>query len=419
MNYNRGVFTSIEYQLLQPVYENQFEDGEQLSTEVSRMKLIDLNDDCLMHIFRYLRSEDLANVSEVCKSFQPLALTTFKSLWKDRHVFLSNISTKDKLHSTRILRNFGSSLKKVNIDFGGDRTNNKFFDVIMIKCLDLIEVEFSGFAVEIFTKVLTMRNIVRFNRKFTNLKRIRFGVLSNKLVNAECIHQTFPKLEHLSIQHPFNDLNLKKFLTLNPQLKSLELDYDFHSITRQLIGFIDDKLPHLEQLVLRDMGDRRVNNYQPKFLNNLRRLHICATVNGKFLPGLAISNKKVEELIIEADTCNNNLIDLICQYKEVKKLAFYCRLNTIRDDDLIKLSETLPKLSEVELRGYKKAFLPIQNISKFVQVSQQLTKFVLKPFTLDLLDGIKQNLHPPQWNVTHFDDTLKICKSYKREWNRI
>lgn len=399
---------------------DQFDNSQQLNTEVPQMNVLDLNDDCLDQIFRYLNTADLATISETCKTFQQIAVKTFKSKKKNSVVFLCNNTKAAKFESSRILRQFGRFLQKVNIDFGGDKTNDKFIDVIVDKCnLNLFEVEFSGIEMEIIgkviSKILNKRNISRFIAKFSNLKRLRFGVLADKLVDAQCIQQKFPNLEHLSVQHPFDDRNLKNFMESNVQVNSLELDNDFRSVTRHLIMTIDKILPHLEQLELKGIiqcgGAVRTMDYQPLYLNNLKRLVIRDMHNGKFLPNLAISNKKVEEFIIEVDACNDRLINFICQYKFIRKLVLCCGLNTFYGHNLLQLSESLPNLSEVEVRGYDE-MLPIQNIVKFIQRAKQLTKVALKPFSMDL-NEVKQKLDPHQWVVTQSDATLKLSKLYK------
>lgn len=109
------------------------------------MSLLEMNDDCLIEIFRRSSLEDLGIVWEICKRFQLLAVRAFTSAWKDVTITLRNFTAKDKLHALRILRQFGNKLQKVNIEFCIDG-NEDFLNFIIDKCgLNLTEVKFSHY----------------------------------------------------------------------------------------------------------------------------------------------------------------------------------------------------------------------------------------------------------------------------------
>lgn len=388
-------------------------DNTELNTDVSQTMFMDLNEDCLDKIFRYLSIRDLGSIAETCKWFQELAIKTFKCIWKNEVATLHNNSTKDKLDSLRILRQFGDLLLKVNIDFGGNRRNTEFLDIIMDKgSVKLLEIEFSGFtASDRLDKVLSKRNLYRINAHFNNMISLRFGLLSDNLIVPNCIQQAFSNLQHLSLQHPFNNRHLASFIRFNPQLRSLEFGHDYSFVDRDLMNLINRLLPNLEELKFMEVKKHlSTTAYQPLFLKNLKRLLIRDMKNGKFLPNLSISNKKVEELDIEVFSCNDKLIDTVCQYKAVQKLTLNCLTNNFRGTNLMKFSEHLPQLTELELRGYNES-LPMENILQFIQEAANLTTLSLLQFTIDV-EEIKEKLDPDHWNVSQSHQQLLICKKF-------
>ncbi len=102
------------------------------TNEVST-SLLDLNDDCLLKIFRILSLADVSRVAEVCHTFRDLATETFKYEWKNKTIRLSNKTKETKVESTAILRNFGTQIQKVQIVFD-QHVNDTFFNLIIDKC---------------------------------------------------------------------------------------------------------------------------------------------------------------------------------------------------------------------------------------------------------------------------------------------
>lgn len=113
------------------------------------------------------------------------------------------------------------------------------------------------------------------------------------LVEPECIEQTF-SLEGLIIRYrPFNYENLRNFVKLNPQVKRLSLIYDTDvHITGDLMQFIDQKLLHLEELILLISGEFTIDN-QPLVLKNVKILQIYDYSMNRFRLSY-LSNEKVE-----------------------------------------------------------------------------------------------------------------------------
>jgi len=377
----------------------------QYNTGVSQLKITDLNIDCLLNLFRYLDVSDLGRASYVCQLFQEIAVEAFKFEWKDKTIRLCNDSKKGRLETATTLRQFGSMLQKVIVVFG-ERSNDIFFNIVMEKCtLNVTDVEFSGSSFsDQLEKVLNKGNICRFFDKLKNVKNLRFGSNADELIDSQCIEQPFPALEQLSLfGYPFKNRNVEHFVTLNPQVKSIHLRLcnDVES-SRNITEVISQKLPQLEQLGLWVHGNANEIQYQPLFFNNLKRLNIQNYGSANNVQHLSISNKTVEQMEFEVNTCDEQLINVISQYKEVKKLAISTYMDSPFDAKLLqKLGNNLSKLTEIKITSFYEN-LDYADIVNFVCGTKELVKFIMR-------DSSRSNI---------LGDTKELqCKFNAAEWN--
>lgn len=372
------------------------------------MLLSDLNVDCLLKVFRFLSVADMARTSEVCLLFQYVAGETFKYEWKNKTVLLSNNSKTSKLESTSILRNFGSQLQKVRLAFD-QHDNDIFFNMIIAKCSSqLTEVGFASTCLNVqLGKVISKENIRRFNEKFGNIKRLRFENNIDDITEPECIERHFPALDELSLfGYPFENRNVKHFVKLNPQVRSLSTFYcnNFQD-ARNLLEMIDQQLPKLEELGLWMHGHADEIEYQPIFLKSLRLLKVHNYGKAANLQHLSISSERVQEMELELGACDEILIDFVCQYKQLNKLAIRMYSDSQFDCKFLKkLSKHLPKMAEIEIRGFWKN-LNHTDIANYVHESKQLVKFVLgdsqRKDILKDMNNIQEKLDSTQWNVVY------------------
>jgi len=380
----------------------------QQSMVATSSQLNDLNMDCLLKIVRMLSLADLTRVAGVCRKFQDVAAEAFKYEWKNKTIRLGSKGRDSKLESTAILRNFGSQLQKVQIVFDKDG-NDTFFQLVMNKCSSELEhVDFSStYFNDDVKSVLSNKNIQRFNEKFANLKTLRFGNSTDVITEAECIEQHFPALEELSLSgYPFVNQNISQFVKVNPQIKSLS-SYHCNEVhdAADIIEIIDQHVPQLEQLGLWIHGEADVIEYQPRFLKTLRRLKIQQYGNTANLQYLSISNERVEEMELEPSVCDEIVIDFICQYKELTKLAIRpINDTTFHSKFLTKLMKNLPKLAEIEICGFWKD-LNHTDIVHFVNQSTQLINFFLRDRQrndiLEDMNKIQKKLDSALWTINY------------------
>ncbi|XP_037049513.1 uncharacterized protein LOC119083821 [Bradysia coprophila] len=378
-------------------------------TMVATMLHLDnLNVDCLLNIFRMLSLPDLASVTGVCRNFRDIAAEAFKYEWKNKTIRLSNKDSNSKLESTAILRNFGNQLQNVQIVFDKQR-NDTFFKLIIDKCssqLKQVDLSSTCFNVHL-ERVLSKENIQRFNDKFVNLKALRFENNIDDIIEPECIEQQFPALEELSLSgYPFVNQNVLQFIIVNPQIKSLS---SFHCNTLQdgvdMIRMIDQHLPRLERLGLWVHGRADMIEYQPRFLKALKHLKIHSYGSTANLHHLSISNERVEEMELELGSCDENVIDFICQYKELTKLAIRLYSDSPFDCKFLsELKKHLPKLTEIEICGFWRD-LNHTDIVHFVHESKRLINFILRDGKrkdiLDDMNQIRTKLDSTHWSVNY------------------
>lgn len=409
------------------------------------MTLMDINDDCLIEILRCLSVEDLLSVSEVSKRFGELSVAAFKSVSKKK-VTLSNLTVKQKLVSLKTLCRFGSSIQRVKIEYGNHR-NEEFFHAIIDKGnVNLIEVTFSHqkpngkeynvlhvwrsvrkIFLEWFfgvlwprsaeqcssDKFLNKENIARLNKKFRNLRILRFECGLNKFVDSECIEQALPSLEHLIFYMPQNEQRFRNFIKSNPQVKSLPILLDSEvPITSDLMEFFDENLPQLEQLFLIIEENYTNTDSQRLFLKNLKRIVIVDKIN-ESLPLLSqLSNERMEFMIIFFSNLHDEAIDRIFKFKELKILALHG--DNINFENLMKFSENLPKLSQIFLNINNSIELRIEDVVRFIQESKQLKAFFLTDCSFNLND-IKEKLDLAEWRVNLRGKELKISNKKRNQ----
>lgn len=235
-------------------------EGDDLSTA-----MLDLNDDCLMEIFRYLDLVDLYYVTEVCVRFKQCAQSLFPSKLK---TFLIKRSSPQVLHS--IIYNYGELVNELTLDEG------HYFSVeierLLESCVNLqkmhlwhIKVSDGEFLERGFAKL-----------KSLDIKMVQ-GIKNKDFVSFLCQN---PKLKHLSIedgigltgqileviakqssiiksihfdqsQHGgFISQNHLNSLSLVENLQELKIGCNFRSII-EAIGKMADKMLPLQKLALR------------------------------------------------------------------------------------------------------------------------------------------------------------------------
>lgn len=130
---------------------------EELTQEVDKksktvkvsLKLHDINDKCLIAIFKYLSMIDLVNIVEYDKRFIEPAKDAFSQKFINSKVSVSNeyeSKTEKTTFSLNLLNHFGDQITKLKVVYGKKRKFNKLLEsTINAKChKTLLEINFEN-----------------------------------------------------------------------------------------------------------------------------------------------------------------------------------------------------------------------------------------------------------------------------------
>lgn len=263
---------------------NRLENKENDDAESTvRKTLIDLDNDCLEHLFQFLEFRDIINVAEANAHLKVAANAVFVRKLKKRLVIVESDPNLDARHpdvgnyedaisiytmplAVKTIRNFGSSIAGMQLKIKtSDFLREKFFlhvNEYCHKALNTLQV--FGDHSSIYGRVdHPFGNVERFyscsgaigpgceqiNRVFPRLSQLKF--IDNDILDLKPIAQTYPNLEAFAFNYdwefPNNFIasNLITIMTLNPQIESFEL-LSYHD--PRIWQLIDAQLRNLKSI---------------------------------------------------------------------------------------------------------------------------------------------------------------------------
>ncbi|XP_055320385.1 uncharacterized protein LOC129577423 [Sitodiplosis mosellana] len=244
----------------------------------NQMKITDVPDDCLEHIFKKLELMDLLNVAHSSKSFKGALDLAYTSTYGGKKVILRNdkpsykvdkckIHIHDLLMSLKLLRCFGHKIRSLVCMNNPDVLLERYVNSFCADSLEKIEFSFAWDGAwenlrKPFTKIEAVRfnsysdlkaDVTDFNVWFPQMRRLEF--IGTGAKNCSFIAKHFPNLEHVAIieyylvDYSFDSSNIVELLRLNPQIKSLEL-HDYFLVTAAFIQSISEHLQRIETLAV-------------------------------------------------------------------------------------------------------------------------------------------------------------------------
>ncbi|XP_055303234.1 uncharacterized protein LOC129568917 [Sitodiplosis mosellana] len=362
--------------------------------ELSTTKIIDVNYDCLEHIFKDFEFIDLFNVVDSNKHLVAVAGQIFKRKYHEFTVDIgiSNcvandgyftlltdcIWVTDRTAALKFLRHFGHAITKLKIACFS--TDDTFFTQLhryvheycsetlieisfyyMIEfVLSSIEKPFPNVESVSFKCVKLNDNLWQLNRLFPNMRRLTLHAM-DEVTNPMCIEEHFPNLQSLTIENQFERLedralngfkeaNIMEALRLNPNVQHLNLKY-FDTKFLQKIG---EYIQHVENLEL-SFGRWSSNHTIPTIrLENVKRLEIRMEWDPyPGFPELPFTFDHVEEFIYVTKpflSCNIQSSDDFFIQNPLRKV----HLQTINaklmiEGDKLDLARALPLVTELQL----------------------------------------------------------------------
>lgn len=91
------------------------------SASNSKTSILDMNDDCMLHVFEYLDLKGLVTVTDVCSRFRQNARDQFahpklKNYYDIVYQFDSDRKPEFPLKTSRLMRNFGDHIKHISVN---------------------------------------------------------------------------------------------------------------------------------------------------------------------------------------------------------------------------------------------------------------------------------------------------------------
>lgn len=327
--------------------------------------IIDLNIDCLEHIFKFLKLEDMLNVAHTCRKFKIPAAFAFNTIYGDKIIRIRDLriinlwgireaegiefgpeilGLKECLQIVRCFGQFISKLIIISERYGKPESRIRF---ILVLCY--VQKYCSNNLTDITIGQCPIGSLEQLTKTFPQVKNVQ---ICDRYVGRNRLNKLFPKMESLkydkfdgalclkSIENHFPNMKCleigqykrEKFksnnLLLTPRLESilnaLRLNQQLHTLNitytlkADFIQLISECLPHLKSLkIVCSTADfskccanyeairfKHVNNLDIKLLHYLYNADHCffrAVPLEKFLPTLRISSSELEELNLDVE----------------------------------------------------------------------------------------------------------------------
>lgn len=350
------------------------------STDGNAINLLDVNIDCLERIFDYLNYNDLVKVADLDANAQIAAKLVFARRYSHFLVEMytdHTVRSVETTHSTlvlstvsecaKILRHFGKSIKKLELNNFSDRKMahnwNAIKNLIDKNCTKtLIELkllqcgkQLSDGMKNVFENVEMLRlqstslgKWKELNIWFPKLKRLEL-IDTEKAEKFIITPLTLPDFEitHISAVVYLSKSEIKTMIKSVPQLHTLTLTG--HLNTNDL-HFINDHLLTLKHLILInfEFSSDSENSAETKvFFKNLETLSMMGTT---FKGDIPFAFKQLNELDINVAFMATEWIDFATQQRDLIKLRLKWRFSAeITERHVNEIVTNLTKLTEIHL----------------------------------------------------------------------
>ncbi|XP_031617273.1 uncharacterized protein LOC116337096 [Contarinia nasturtii] len=281
------------------------------------------------------------------------------------------------------IRENNNTLPNLHLVGTGSITNDKaLFELITRYCTNSAKkLKFSWMTINIpFEKL----------QPFALLKEVTFDTCTIENESILNFNRWCPNVANLifdegtTLSHSALDA-LKSSTQALPHVKSLSIDFKSSSLklTREWLAVLNQQFPQLEnlELTLKDEdsfnGRTLTDTYQPLYFSNLKKLSVQAFGNDidKLFDYMAISNKKLKELIFIGLVDTQELYDWIKSCKKLQKLTVDCRYLTGYMSDVT----DMPLVKELKLEAKKLDMEP----NEIIQTARNLPRLNLLDIVSD------------------------------------
>lgn len=375
-------------------------------------QLLQMPDDCLKDICRYLRLADLSSFASSCTRLNGIARNAFSLKPANKHVDLKELLVLFGTNAGAIgmekvelyFESFGGLLLEVRLDLMAMDAHRGLIDTAFtpmnVPIFNLIMRHCSGGALE----ALQLRGVEMQSHHSVEMQRLFGGVKKIRLHNCTMVYEalsastgckelhlctdtfnevhnlSFPKLESFTVDitgvgFSKNDFaskhngNCTRFLRRHPNLKCLRMD-----ISKQVLPKMDfiNSLRDLEKLELtRKFGKLTLGEWDN--LRELKTLRIDSESTDaiEFLQTSATA-ESLKHLSLRNPIINEDFFNGLSRFKKL------CGLNLTGCHDMTNdgiLSLDLPELTEFKLFGYTQ--LSADGVVEMVEKFQKLIEIAL------------------------------------------
>lgn len=350
-----------------PNYDNRNDRKKQ--AKETKVKIIDLIDDCLEPIFLMLTREDLANVAEANRRFIDKACYAFARNYAEKpfESGYDECDTNTYIQSMNVIKHFGEMITKLDLYDSHDDCdyNQNITDALFAKCnSNITDICFDQVDQHTLNKIhhpfpnlinlniygLTLpQKIAQLNRWFPNVTKLILrctGIFLEQYCNLEHLIEADISIGTLE--------NMRIFLRSNPQLQSLRLRCNNSQIVDgELFDFMAANLPNLEHLTLTINEWRPVPYRANAHFNNLRTLSISLlwdmTDDLADNPAdLGITSDALEETKIRGLYMNEACVQFVSRCPNVTEAEF-ATYDDIDDILFIQLAANCPTLRKLQI----------------------------------------------------------------------
>lgn len=406
-----------------------------ITSNTSKTKITDLNDDCLQHIFNNLNLVDLIKIVGMHGRFSFAASNSFYSKYKNK--WIDNI---DGVDHQQLLRYFGNVVTNLKISGKKNDSIGINFDYVigylrsaqkseMIPFKKIKEIEFNG---------LFESTCVIDEYSCAKVQNLHFV---NASMDPSIIERNFPSLITLTIRNYvwecvqpkflFTNESLKSALSLNTQLLSLSLSHDRFGIgidiTANILQFIARTCPFLQNLEIEFRGDKFYCFNSADEVIIFEQLKECtlSVLNGGMLTKFPVEFRRIEMLNLEIKTtASKDIIHFILKNYSLRKLQI--KFGSSVEDYLIDYNDmimltTLPNIKNIFIQ------LPIaisgHNIIQFVlrckSAQEVCLMFIRSGEMIMLQNGWPISIDNGKIDLLNVEREINILRDSKvnTEWN--
>lgn len=354
--------------------------------KVMEKQLDDLNEYCLIEIFKYLTIDDLVNIVQFNNNFNIAALVAFKWKYGNKVIEVSveyNSMTKEPLWCIELLKFFGSATTKLRVKYYEDdshQIDDAIDNAIMTYCQEsLIEIEilhgkrytmngidkpFKNVEVVSFVGGIVSEIVYGFGKWFPKAHTLKFkdAVQPKYFSNMEM--KNAPALLHFETRIRYyerDDIISRQIIKTNPQLTTLHNGYFFACDRYNDNMEVDDEelmdqpMPNVKMLYMTLLNERRRGERDIGYDENkiyhfeaLKHLHI-EFKDSAILNNLTISAANLQSLILigHETVSGSNCLSLIRDNENLKSIKI---IGTRMQDSnsLCELCYDLNNLNELE-----------------------------------------------------------------------